>query len=162
MTYRGFIAGILIAGMAVSAGAVVAQGAGPRGPQMSFADLDSNGDGQVTREEMQGQAQARFAESDSNGDGKLDRDELLAASQRRSEARIDRMLGQLDKDSDGAVSFEEMPRPDGRRMARMFDMIDSDDSGAISQEEFAEIREMMQERRGKGPRGWFRRGGDSD
>jgi Ca2+-binding EF-hand superfamily protein len=45
---------------------------------MVFEEMDLNGDGAVTLEEMEGAREARFAEADANGDGVLDRDELLA------------------------------------------------------------------------------------
>jgi Ca2+-binding EF-hand superfamily protein len=47
---------------------------------MVFEEMDLNGDGAVTLEEMEGAREARFAEADANGDGVLDRDELLAGA----------------------------------------------------------------------------------
>ena len=152
MTYKDFLAGIVVAGVAVTATAALAMGSGFGGPrhEMSFDALDRDGNGEVTREEMQMRAQDRFARADSDGDGRLTRDEMMTAAQARMEDRVGRMIERFDADGDGAVSMDEMPRPDEKRSARMFDMIDSDDSGGISKEEFAEMRDQMGKRRGHG------------
>jgi Ca2+-binding EF-hand superfamily protein len=94
----------------------VAQDGPPGGPRMVFEEMDLNGDGAVTLEEMEGARAARFAEADANGDGALDRDELLAAGAERMARGIDRMLERADADGDGAVTLEELAdaRP-GRR-----------------------------------------------
>ena len=154
MTYKGFLAGIVTAGLAVTATTALAMGPGFGGHkhEMSFEELDKDGNGEVTREEMQMRGKDRFAQADADGDGKLTRDEMIAAAQARMEDRVARMIERFDTDGDGAVSFDEMPRPDEKRGARMFDMIDSDDSGGISKEEFAEMRDHMGKHRkhGKG------------
>lgn len=152
MTHKGFLAGIVVAGMAVTATTALAIGSGYGGPrhEINFDVLDKDGNGEVTREEMQMRGQDRFVQADSDGDGKLTRDEMMTAAQARMAERVGRMIERFDADGDGAVSMDEMPRPDEKRAARMFDVIDSDDSGGISKEEFAEMRDQMGKRRGHG------------
>lgn len=137
MTPKHFIAGVVLTAITVTAGAVSAEGkAGHKGHRMSFEALDADGDGQVTRDEMQAAAKARFASVDTDGDGALSRDELLASSTARAEKRVERMMQRLDTNGDGVLSAEERP---GLREG-MFDRADADGSGGISKEEFAEMR----------------------
>ncbi len=123
---------------------------GPRGPQMIFENLDLNGDGAVTLEEMEGAREARFAQADANGDGVLDRDELIAGGSERMARGIDRMLERADTDGDGAVSPEEMAemRPGRRGPEAIFERFDADGDGSLTQSEFEEAAEAMRERRG--------------
>ena len=152
MTHKVFLTGILIASVSVAATSAVAMGPGfgRSGHQMSFEDLDKDGNGEVTREEMQMRVSDRFSQADTDGDGKLTQEEMVAAAQSRMQQRVEAMIERFDADGDGAVSFDEMPRPDEKRGARMFDLLDSDDSGGISKQEFAEMREHMAERHGHG------------
>ena len=118
-----------------------------------FATLDSNGDGQITMEELAAQGAARFATADTNGDGALSEAELLARASERAEGRaasiVARMLERLDANEDGLIQQTEMPTPDGTRAERRFERADANDDGAISAEEF----EAASERGGDGRRG---------
>lgn len=122
---------------------------GPRGP--NFEQIDANGDGILTMEEFQNQANMRFAEADTNGDGQLDVDELTAAAERARGEMIARMIEKKDTNGDGMLSMEEMaPRDAGH----FFEMADSDGNGEISKAEWEAAKENM---RGHGPhpRGGF-------
>jgi len=127
---------------------------GPQSPDRpAFADIDTDGNGELTLEELQNLGAARFAANDIDGDGALSRDELLAAGQERMASRADRMLERLDTDEDGMISQEEMAAAQegrgGRRSPeRMFERVDADEDGVISQAEFEEAAERMMERRG--------------
>lgn len=146
-------AGILIPLTLSVAMPAVAQGpAGPRG--MVFEELDLDGDGQITLEELTNRGEARFAETDTDGDGALSRDEMIAAGRARVEARVDRMLEAADADGDGQITQDEIAalREDRRetRQARMFERLDADGDGAISAEEFEAMSDRFQGRRGHG------------
>lgn len=111
--------------------------------QHSFEDLDADGDGKITPEEMAGHMQARFDGADSDGDGVLSRDELIARMMERRAERMakyaDHMIERHDENGDGKLSMDEM-RAD--RQGKMFKRVDTDGDGAISAEEFAKMREM--------------------
>ncbi len=130
------------------------QGGRDGGPRMIFEEVDLNGDGAVTLEELQGAGEARFANADTDGDGVLSRDELIAGAAERFEARIDRMIERADSDGDGAISQEEMAEArDGRRgpnPERIFERMDADEDGQVTQEEFQAAVERFMERRGHG------------
>lgn len=123
---------------------------------MDFSQMDQNGDGAITLEEMQAGPEAMFAAADTDGDGALSREELLAASAARMAQNVDRMLERADGDGDGRLSAAEIAAmQDSRRetrMARMFDRLDADGNGSLSAEELEQARTRM-DRRGGGERG---------
>ena len=69
MKSTSFIAVIVATSGLLGAGAALAKpGHGGFGPKMSFEELDTDRDGQVTQAELEAHKAARFAETDSNGD----------------------------------------------------------------------------------------------
>ncbi len=134
------------AGMGVAAPALADRG-GMRGAQLDFDAIDADGDGAITRAELEAHGTARLAEYDANGDGMLDRAELIAMTpasrgmrplfQRDpAEMRVDRLLGRHDAEEAGAVAVAELL---DRRVAMTLRMWDRDQDGAISRAE-AEAR----------------------
>ena len=148
------IAALALGGTAVWA---AGHGSGPmkgaHAPMMQFDEIDANGDGKVTRDEIAAGMKARFADADADGDGTLSAEEMTAQMlermQARAEARVARMIAARDADGDGVLSPDEMgpPTPEGRMMARF----DTDGDGAISKQEF-ENAPMSGGHRGKGHR----------
>ncbi len=135
-----FIAGIVLAAVAITGTSVLAAGPKDREP-VSFQELDANGDGQITRDEMTAHRNARFTTADTDGDGQLSVEEMQAAAQKRSDERITKMFEEHDANADGFLSQDELPKP--RRADKMFDRIDADDSGSISEQEFADAKDKM-------------------
>ena len=140
-------------------GAANAFGGGSRGgsgEMPTFEEMDTNGDGVVTAEELAAVGEARFAEMDADGDGVLSVEEITAMITAEASARaakgVERMLERLDENGDGVISQDEMPERDH---SRVVDHLDEDDDGAISEEEFETAKEM---RKGKG--GKRGKGGD--
>ncbi|CAM3961279.1 EF-hand domain-containing protein [Phaeobacter inhibens] len=157
MKHTKFIAAVIAVGAVIGATGAIAKpgfgGKGGHGPRMSFEEMDINGDGQVTKAEMEGLREARFAAADTDGDGQLTLAEMEAAAQARAKTRAAAMLERMDVDKDGALSLDELPKP--RRMEKMFDRVDANDDGAISKEEFESARAKFRGRHGAGhkPRG---------
>jgi Ca2+-binding EF-hand superfamily protein len=109
---------------------------------------DANGDGIVTKAEMEAGTARMFEKMDANGDGVINADDRAA----RKAARFAR----LDADGDGEVTQAEMDAHRAERQAmrkqrheQMFAKLDTDNSGGISAEEMAAGREQWHERRGK-------------
>ena len=61
-------------------------------------------------------ARPGFADLDTNADGQLDRDEILAQINARAEMRADHMFERLDADASGTVSAEEFENAHPRWM----------------------------------------------
>ncbi|MCV2890209.1 EF-hand domain-containing protein [Ruegeria aquimaris] len=147
MKLAGLVAGFVLVTAAATASTVWAMGPGA-GPRHSFSELDSNGDGKITMEEMQGHRAARFSGVDTDGNGLLSRSELEAEAQSRVSEHVTHMLERLDSNKDGQLSQDEMPQPK-KDMGRFFGRIDADGDGAITEEEFAQMQQRMSERHGR-------------
>lgn len=126
---------------------------GPRGPRINFEEMDLNGDGKITQEEMAEHRAAKFAAQDTDGNGMLSSEELTAAlierAKAHSEKRVERMIERRDADGDGQISLAELAG-DGDRADKFFSRLDADDDGAISSEEL----DALQERFGHGKPRW--------
>lgn len=136
--------------------AALAEHHGPRGGMISLeADLD--GDGNITKAEIEAKRASNFATADTSGDGVLSFEEFeadaLAKKAEREANRREHMFARLDSDGDGFVSETEMAEVRDRRMDKRFDRMDANNDGMISAEEREVIAEKMQKRGGKHKRG---------
>lgn len=138
-----FIAAVAAAAIGLTTVAAMANNRGP-----DFSTLDTDGNGEVTLNELQNAGAARFADADTDGDGFLTEAELVAAAQGNAQDRAARMIERMDADEDGKLSQEEVQERRRGDPARFFDRMDADNSGGISEEEFEEARANMRERHG--------------
>ncbi|WP_186766514.1 EF-hand domain-containing protein [Puniceibacterium confluentis] len=147
MASQKWITGACMTVLALSGGALQAEGAGSDAgahgarAAMVFGDLDANGDGQLTQEEMTAHRTARFAAADADGDGLLTAEEMTAAAASRMAERTARMIKRMDRNDDGLLSPEEMRA--GRDPGRMFRRVDSNGDGVVSAGEFAKVGHGM-------------------
>ncbi|MGI3168026.1 EF-hand domain-containing protein [Pseudooceanicola sp. C21-150M6] len=125
-----------------------------RGPGFDMSRMDTDGDGKVTREEMQAQAQKRFSDADANGDGEVTIDEIVAGMETQRTERMqkmaERMLKRADANEDGKLTADEMGPRNGDRM---FAFLDADEDGAVTREEFERARKMFGDREARMNRG---------
>ena len=97
-----------------------------------FEALDADGNGEITRAEVEASHAKRFTDADANGDGFLSADELQTRAENRRNERFARMVERHDTDGDGLLSPEEL-RSD--RGDKMFERLDENEDGIISTEE---------------------------
>ena len=126
--------------LALVSGAVLAKSADPA-ERIRFTELDRDGDGQITREEMMAQRSAHLERADTNGDGLLSVAEIEAMAFERAKRRAERMVERLDANGDGMISMDELRT--NARFYKRFDRIDRDSNGTISEDEFEQARARM-------------------
>ena len=149
MKHTQFIGAIVaVAALASASAALAKPGMGHHVPRVSFEELDTDGNGEISKAEIEAHRAVRVAATDTDGDGKLSTAEIEAEGARRAAERAARMIKRHDTDGDGVLSQEELPRP--LKRGDMFARMDSDGSGGISNEEFENARAKMRGKHHKG------------
>ena len=128
--------------------------AAPKGERGShFKKADTDGNGTLSRAEaekgMPGLAK-KFDQIDTNKDGQLSRDELKAfkkAHKGDRKAKADERFKHADTNGDGKISKAEAEKG-APRLAKKFDAIDTNKDGQLTQEELRAYRESKRNRKG--------------
>ena len=117
----------------------------PRGAS-HFSKADTNGDGKLSRAEVEKampRLLGRFDSIDTDKDGQLSRGELHAwnkAHRGERQAKAAERFKHADTDGDGAISRAEAEK-NAPRLAKRFDQIDSNKDGRLTQDELRAYRE---------------------
>ncbi|MDG2087194.1 MAG: EF-hand domain-containing protein [Arenicellaceae bacterium] len=112
-----------------------AQSKGPGGPQrgLDFSmqnvleQLDSNGDGTVTRDEIDARQQAQLKEFDSNGDGSMNLEEFSVLWSSLNRERMVNAFQAIDNDGTGELTADEL----NARTEGLMRRLDQDRDGSI-------------------------------
>ena len=146
---------ILPALAAVAFGGAFAVAQGPGKPHQGgdrpnmTERFDLNGDGDISRDEVETVRTDRFASVDASGDGAITFEEFTAfADAERAErmaSRQQQMSERADANGDGVLTFDET----GGREAGMFERADANGDGVITEAERESLREQMRERGGE-------------
>jgi EF hand len=103
-----------------------------------FSDVDTDGDGRLTQDELEAKLAADFADGDANSDGYISAEEFLnwigieVTDETLDQATA--MLNAIADDDDGHVQLADVEE----RIASVdsgFDRIDADGDGTVSQDE---------------------------
>jgi hypothetical protein len=149
---RGMMGGMgMMHGMMHGMGPMGMMG-GPGMADYLWSQIDTNGDGSVSRDEIQAAGKARFDRADADHDGQLSADEIAAEAKRIEEERQDarrramaaRMIDRKDDNGDGKLSADELRLP--RLGEHLLDRADADHDGTVSKSEYDASMEQMRER----------------
>lgn len=99
--------------------------------QMLFEEVDADGNGAVTQEEIDAFRAARVGAADASGDGGLTLEEFETLYREFTRLRMVRAFQALDTDGDGVISQAEMDRRFGQVVERM----DRNGDGALTLED---------------------------
>ncbi len=103
---------------------------------------DTDGDGQISKDEAKGPIARNFDKADSNGDGFVSAEELKTGLMERAaergprkspEERIAKLIERADTDGDGKLSLDEA-KP--RNAGKIFERMDADGDGAVTRAEW--------------------------
>ena len=100
--------------------------------KMLIANYDTNGDGTVTRAELEAGLKQYFWQADTNRDGRLDADEVAAANRRRITLDQSTAMPLIDWNQDGYVDFNEF----AAGVRSQFEQLDLDGNGEVTIQEF--------------------------
>ncbi len=92
-----------------------------------FKRADTDGDGAVSKAELDAAREARFKEMDTDGSGKVSAEEIVAWRMKR---RAERWIARRDADGDGELSLDETPNRTDRIMR-----FDLDENGVVTRTE---------------------------
>ncbi len=169
--------GLALWGSCFTAPTVVAdEPAKDEGPAGIFKQLDANGDGVLTMEEVPADkktlAERLFRNADKDKDGKLTAAEFKAGLEKQSDPAPQRegtpgtgpfggrpgapgqgggaeqLWKMLDRNGTGSVKASDVPEERRERFTRMLEMADTNKDGAMSKEEFTKFAERMAPRDG--------------
>ncbi len=120
----------------VTAGGAWALAAGPGdrayGLERIFERFDADGDGQVTRAEVDAFRTERFEEMDGDGDGVVSLDEMREAAMAMAAERAEARFADLDADGDGTLVVDELAP---EREVDIFARLDDNEDGVITEDE---------------------------
>jgi Ca2+-binding EF-hand superfamily protein len=137
---RGPVLIVLVAGLVAGCAAPVRHWspfAAPRSEdwhsgKMLIANFDTNGDGTVTRRELEAGLRQNFWQADTNRDGRLEPDEVDAANQRRINLDQSTAMPLIDWNEDGFVDFGEF----AAGVRSQFEQLDLNGDGEVTIAEF--------------------------
>ena len=109
-------------------------------------EMDANGDGKLSKEEVKGPLAEDFSKIDTNEDGVIDLDELeasLDSMDKPREISAEKVLKEIDDNEDGLLNELEVAAKDRRELVNNFKIIDTDEDGQLNLEELKTFYSSM-------------------
>ncbi|MEL6259111.1 MAG: EF-hand domain-containing protein, partial [Pseudomonadota bacterium] len=115
--------------------------------QQRFAKIDGNGDGAISKDEVEAHRAEVFATADADNNGLVTQAELEAHREAHKAEFRSKVFSKVDVDGDGALSLDEFQTPEGQG----FDRVDANGDGLLTEDEIKAMGE--QARKGRRRRG---------
>jgi Ca2+-binding EF-hand superfamily protein len=112
-----------------------------------FKDMDTDGDGMVSKAEYDANHDKHFKEMDTNGDGKLSPDEMRAGHKDAANESMQKRFEDADANHDGVLTREETKKIP--MLYRHFDEMDANHDGKVTREEMEMATEYWRHKREK-------------
>jgi Ca2+-binding EF-hand superfamily protein len=104
---------------------------GAPGIDKLFERLDTNKDGKLTKDELPERPADRIMKADADGDGAVTKEELQAARDKMGGQMADKLFERFDANKDGKLTRDELPE----KLADRIMKADADGDGAVTKEE---------------------------
>lgn len=148
MKYKNILLCLLAASLLPSL-ALAKKGKGPKHDK-AFGKIDSNGDEIITLEEAESAGADKFVEHfneiDADGSGEITKDELRVHHKQRMEERRAKREA-MDADSNGSISLDEATNAGADKLVENFDKIDANGDGEIDCEEMNKAHKDMRRKK---------------
>ena len=113
--------------------------------EQMFKEVDTNGDGAISRAEFNAYQSRQFKRMDANGDGKISHAEMDAGHKKQSDSgtttHLDRRFQAADANHDGGLDREEaqaMPM-----LTMYFDEVDSNKDDKVTRQEYFDAMPLL-------------------
>lgn len=113
--------------------------------EQMFKEVDTNGDGAISKAEFNAFQAKQFKSMDANGDGKISHDEMEAGHQKQADGgtttHLDKRFQAADADHDGGLDREEakaMPM-----LSMYFDEVDSNKDDKVTRQEYFDAMPLL-------------------
>lgn len=114
-----------------------------------FSNTDTNGDQMISQAEAEAAGAQRlvknFDKIDTNGDGQLTKEEIKSKAKKHGKKAQQRRkdMKALDSDGNGAISYDEASEGGAEKLLNNFDKFDLDGDGEVTRDEMREARQQL-------------------